>query len=226
MVLSLGAGPARAQWGFGPGFIPFTPAPSPTDFLNQHALTNAARGQQAPASFRPYANNPNSFHNRLRDNGFVPSYDVRRRQPSASRPQPARSLGNTVQTRAEPQPSPAAPARKPAPPLVSFFDASLKLVWPSESPVAGDLREKRDVSDQASLTVLEETKRNQAASITTVTEAREKLLDYGRPALQEIRTQATPPIAEMFHQFLLSLYESLAQAASPPEAAPGPPPKP
>src|SRR3954447_7061230 len=90
ILLGPGSSPTRAQWGFGDGFMGgFNYVPSPTDFLNSHALIQAGRGQQAPASFRPYANNPNSFHNRLRDNGFVPSYDVRRRQPSASRSQPA-----------------------------------------------------------------------------------------------------------------------------------------
>jgi len=99
--------------------------------------------------------------------------------------------------------------------LASFFDASLKLVWPKESPIDGDLKQKRDISDQASLVVLNETKRYQTATLSSVTEARQKLLDYGRPALQKIRSTNTAPIAESFHQFMLSLYESLAQAASP-----------
>src|SRR5437588_152801 len=69
-------------------------------------------------------------------------------------------------------------------------------------------------------------RRDAAASLTTVTDARQKLLGYGQPALKAIRTQATPRIADTFHLFLLSLYESLAQAATPPGSAPGPPPKP
>jgi hypothetical protein len=225
IVLGSASKPARAQFGWGEGIIGgFNYVPSPTDFLNQHSLINASRGQQAPASFRPYANNPNSFHNRLRDNTFVPSYEVRRRRPSSEGSQRARSLGNTARAEQE-QPSTPQPARV-VPPLISFFNASLKLVWPSESPVAGELGEKRDISDQASLDVLKETKQYQTASITTVTDARQKLLDYGRPALQEIRLVATTAIADSFHGFMLSLYDSLAQAASPPEAAPGPPPKP
>ncbi len=224
ILLSSTSTPARAQFGYGGFMGGFNYVPSPTDFLNQHSLVQAARGQQAPSSFRPYANNPNSFHNRLRDNGFVPSYDVRRRQPVVNRAEAPRSLGNTA--RAQPGPSSATAASKSVLPLVSFFDASLRVLWPGDSPVAGDLRGKRDLSDQASLAVLEETKRHPAASITTVTDARQKLLDYGRPALQEIRIVATTPIADAFHQFMLSLYESLAQAASPPEVAAGPPPTP
>lgn len=227
ILLSSTSNFAQAQFGYGGGFFGgFNYVPSPTDFLNQHALVQAGRGQQQPSGFRPYANNPNSFHNRLRDNNFVPSYDVRRRQPVVNRAEAPRSLGNT--TRAEAWPSSAAPAAKPKPvlPLVSFFDASLRVLWPGDSPVAGDLRGKRDVSDEASLAVLEETKRHPAASIATVTDARQKLLDYGRPALQEIRTVATTPVADAFHQFMLSLYESLAQAASPPEVSLRPPPTP
>ena len=40
-----------------------------------------------------------------------------------------------------------------------------------------------------------------------------------QPALQLIRSHSTPRIAENFHQFLLSLYDSLAAAANPTELA-------
>ena len=53
-----------------------------------------------------------------------------------------------------------------------------------------------------------------------------ELIDYGQPALQEIRTQATPAIADTFHRFLLSLYDSLAQAVGPPDALSGTAPNP
>ncbi len=74
--------------------------------------------------------------------------------------------------------------------------------------------------------MLKETKQRSAASINTVTEARQKLLDYGRPALRELRETSTPRIADTFHLFLLSLYDSLAQAGSPPEVLSSPPPNP
>jgi hypothetical protein len=222
ILLAAGSERAQAQYGFGIGFMGgFNYVPSPTDFVNSHALIQAGRGQQPRASFQPYANNPNSFHNRLRDNGFVPSYEVRRRQPTASRTQPARSLASTA--RVETQPAAAAPAPRPVAPLASFFDASLRLVWPSESPVDGDLKEKRDTSDEASLAVLKETKARPRASIAAVTVARERLLDYGRPALRQIRLVATTAIADGFHNFMLALYDSLAQAATPPADPPPPP---
>jgi hypothetical protein len=222
VLLGLQQSPAKAQFGMGyGGFMGgFNYVPSPTDFINSHALIQAGRGQQAPASFRPYANNPNSFHNRLRDNGFVPSYDVRRRQPTTARAQPARSQASSTTI---------ASARTPAPkqiaPLASFFDSAMKLIWPSESPVDGDLGDKRDTSDQASLAVLKETKEHQLASLATVTDARQKLLDYGRPALKQIRLVATTRIADIFHDFMLSLYDSLEHAAVP-SAALGAAPKP
>jgi hypothetical protein len=213
-VLVLGSSPAWAMFdmGFGYGFGMGGFGPSAVSgYLNDHALVGAARGMQGVPSRTPLAGNPNSFHNRLRDDGFVSHRDVRRRQPPTYRPEPMASLGNRqVQ-------QPQAPAVPPQPdlPLVSFFDPERRLVWPSESPVSGDLRGLRTISDESSLAVLDDTKHTGTASITLVTIARERLLDYGRPALREIRANATPRIADSFHQFMLSLYESLAQAALP-----------
>jgi hypothetical protein len=102
-------------------------------------------------------------------------------------------------------------------PIGSFFDAARKLVWPSDAPVTGDLGPKRDTSDQASLMVMELAEKHGAAPITTVTNARQKLIDYGQPALQLLRSVTTPQIADSFHVFMLSLYESLAAAANPAE---------
>ena len=74
---------------------------------------------------------------------------------------------------------------------------------------------KRTVFDQASQLALAETKKSGVASIATVTDARQKLLEYGRPGLQYVRTHETPRVADGYHLFLLSLYESLAQAINP-----------
>ena len=84
----------------------------------------------------------------------------------------------------------------------------------------GEFLGKREASDQASLVVLKETKQHGVASITSATEARQKLVEYGRPALKQLRAAATPPIADSFHRFLLSLYDSLEAAASAPNSAP------
>jgi hypothetical protein len=225
-VLVLEISSAQAQWGWGwgwGGFGGFNYTSSPTNFLNQWSLSNASRAGP-PASQSPYAGNPNAYFNRVRDNGFVPHSDVRRRQPPTARPEPPPSLGDRPGEPTRPQSSPAAPRPKPVIPLSSFFDASQKLVWPSEAPVTGDLKEKRQLSDKASLAVLEEAKQHGVAPIATVADARQKLLDYGRPALQEVRASATPRVADTFHLFLLSLYESIAQAASPIETTSASPP--
>jgi hypothetical protein len=105
-------------------------------------------------------------------------------------------------------------------PLATFFDAAKRLVWPGDAPVTGALQRKRDISDEGCLVVLGEVQTQGRASTTTVAASRQKLLDYGQPALQEIRTSTTARVADTFHLFLLSLYESLAQAANPPETPP------
>jgi hypothetical protein len=221
-VLIFGSNRAQAifDMGFGWGMGLMHQVPSPTGFLNQHALIAAGRGPQGP-SRTPYAGNPNAYFNRIRDNGFVPHYDVRRRRAPTYRAESMASLGNT--NRVEPQP---AAATNPVVPLGHFFDAGKRFVWPGDSPSNGDLSAKRDASDQAMLAVLEETKQQTTASIASVVDARQKLLDYGRPALQEIRAQATPPVADGFHRFLLSVYDSLELAATPEETSSGTPANP
>jgi hypothetical protein len=228
VALALWADPARAQWGMGlgmgwgwgwGGFGGFNYVPSPTNFLNQQALSNAARAG-APTSNRPYANSPNAYYNRVRDNGFVPQYDVQARRPSTERVQRSSSMASRP---SHVQPT-AAAATRPIIPLASFFDQSMRLGWPAEAPLDGDLKEKRAVSDEASLAVLTETRQHGTASLSTVADARQKLLNYGRPALKEVRASNTPRVADTFHLFLLSLYESLAQAAMPTDEAPPPPP--
>jgi hypothetical protein len=110
------------------------------------------------------------------------------------------------------------PRSRPLVPLTSFFNAQNQLVWPADAPTTGALKEKRDLFDQSARNVLDEVKKNGVASLATVTDTRQKLLDYGRPALQDVRTRETARIADSFHGFLLMLYDSLAQAANPPAA--------
>ena len=225
---SLETAPAQAQWGMGWGmFGGFNTVPSPTNFLNDRAAAAAARGIQSRPSHSPLSGNPNAYFNRVRDNGFVPHYNVQSQLPPAYQPMPRLSPGvasnaaaparpATANANPAAEPAPAQPPAKPVLPLVSFFDAAQQLVWPAEAPVEGDLKEKRDSSDQASVVVLNETKQQGVASITSVAEARQRLLDYGQPALQAVRQTQTPRIADTFHMFLLALYESLAQAATSP----------
>jgi hypothetical protein len=213
-AFGLGPGRAEAQWGggFGWGFGGFSQVPKPESFINSKALIDAGRDTHIP-SRDVYANNPNSYINHIRDNGFVERFDVARRDPSYYHryaPPPSQSLGSrtipTAMTVAQ---------RTPMLPLASFYNAESQIVWPADAPAAGDLKEKRTMFDQSSQAVLAETKKTGVASIATVTDARQKLLDYGRPALHYVRTHETPRVADTFHLFLLSLYESLAQAVNP-----------
>ncbi len=163
-----------------------------------------------------YANNPNSTINHIRDNGFVDRYDVERREAARMR-RSSRQFGTASTT----QTSMPAAAQIPVLPLSSFYNPQNELVWPGDAPTEGELKDKRSVFDKASQEVLSEAKKNGVASMAAVTDARTKLLDYGRPGLQYVRAHDTPRIADSYHLFLLSLYESLAQAVNPPaEAAP------
>lgn len=220
IALVSGTTPARAQWGMGWGWGIFGVQPSAsTNMVNQHALNRAAGMGNRPTSHRAYSSGgSNAYFNRVRDNGFVSHYDVRRRRAPSYQPERAASLGGSG--RAEPRPDAPAASSPPAVPLAHFFDASMQLVWPSESPIGGNLKEKRAISDHAALTVYHEVKQHGSASISSVTEAREKLVDYGRPALLEIRAQATTVIADAFHRFLLSLYDALGDAAANLDAGP------
>ncbi len=223
LTATVGQSTARAQgfgWGWGGIAMPWVP--SPTDTVNAFALQNAARAGRPPSN-NVYANNPNSYINRLRDNGLVQQQDAR--GPAAgSRGAVAlanRSLGaappsEPAPRRAEPKPAEARPAKPPAAPLSSFFNAAGILVWPADAPVAGELQTKRDTSDQAVAAVRSEVDARGVAPIPLAAEARQKLLDYGRPALQEVRAESTPGVAENFHEFLLGLYDSLAAATVPP----------
>jgi hypothetical protein len=213
----LGLGPDEAHGFYGFGFMGgFNYVPSPGDFVNQHALSNAARAGRPPSN-NVYAGNPNSYLNRIRDNGLVPSYDVSGRGSPAARANSRVSPGEQIlaQQVASRPPAPAA-AAPPVVPLTSFFNEAKQLVWPGDAPVAGDLQQKRDTSDDSCRVVLREYQAQGRATVGSVTDSRLKLIDYGQPALQMIRQSATPRVADTFHLFLLSLYESLAQAANPP----------
>ena len=90
-------------------------------------------------------------------------------------PRPSRATTRTATNVAQ---------QMPVLPLSSFYDEKNQLVWPGDAPTAGELQEKRSIFDRASELVLAETKKNGVASMAAVKEAQQKLLDYGRPALQ------------------------------------------
>ncbi len=78
-AIGMGPGRAEAQFGgggFGFGFgLGFNSVPKPESFINSKALIDAGRDTHIP-SRDVYANNPNSYINHIRDNGFVERYDI------------------------------------------------------------------------------------------------------------------------------------------------------
>jgi hypothetical protein len=220
-ALAISPGRAEAQFGmgfgggWGWGFGGFSQVPKPESFLYSKALIDAGRDTHIPTR-DAYAHNSNSYINHIRDNGFVERYDPTRRDPSyyrvattsRSASTPSRAVATSLNV----------PQAAPTLPLSSFYDAANHIVWPGDAPTAGDLKEKRSQFDEASGVVMSEVKKNGVASIATVTDARQKLLEYGRPGLQYVRAHGTPAVADAYHVFLLSLYESLAQAVNPPPA--------
>lgn len=206
----LGGGQARAQWGGGMGIgfyggnlIPYVQQPG--NFLNQVALSqmNHVRG---PIQNNVYAGNPNSYFNRVRDNGFVDRYYPDRGEPAY--------YGSSVRRPRRVEATPTAAPARPKIALTSFFNDESQLIWPSDAPLTGELKAKREAFDTACQVALDELKKNGVASIASVTEARQKLLEYGRPALTLLKQKDTARVADGFHVFLLSLYDSLAQAAN------------
>jgi hypothetical protein len=226
--LALDAGRAEAQYGFGGGFYNFHYTPQEVSFLNSRSLEMTNKATMGNRQNNAYAGNPNAYVNHLHDDGYLQKYDAATQRSIES------SIGRysevfppaprTAAAPTRPAPAPAAPAAPTPPslPLASFFDRYTKLVWPEDAPVWGALKEKRQTSDLATLAVLNEYNLQGLASVSNVTQARTKLLDYGRPALQYMRENATPRIADGFHLFLLSLYESIGQAATNPKPAAAP----
>ncbi len=231
LVPVFSSGRAQAQWyggwGFGFGGGPYAIGGGPTsaatvNYLNQRSLDagNAAFAARShPASNNVYAGNPNAYINNIRDPSFFARFDPSTRL--AMEDGIARNPSPRVTPRPTPTPSPTpatappAPAPQPVLPLASFFTAMKTLVWPSDAPTTGDLETKRDASDAACLDVLKEQNAQGVATIASVTNARNKLIDYGRPALAYLREHSTQRVADTVHLFLLSLYESLGQAATP-----------
>ncbi|MDX2037697.1 MAG: hypothetical protein SFX72_13685 [Isosphaeraceae bacterium] len=234
-ILAFQGGSASAQWGYGfGGFFNFQP--QEVTFLNQRSLALTNRATMGPKQNNAYANNPNSYVAQLHSPGYLDRYDIDTRREIYSSigrytsvfPTARNSRRNTTASNAAPRPAapetpptaqPAAEAAQPSLPLASFFDRYSKLVWPGVSPTYGELGEKREISDTAALAVLNEYNLRGLASLSSVNNARSKLLDYGRPALEYVRQNSTPRLADTFHMFLLSLYESLAQAATVPKSA-------
>ncbi len=225
---------ARPQFGgFGMGgFFGGRVVPSPVEQINQQSnIAGQAAFAARERNFSPYSGNPNAFMNIGRQIRFSQPEAIQSRFNATSR----RSLGDQYAGRSRTNTfamaggNQAAPMPEPLPApdvlmeISRFFSASDALVWPSDSPTEGDLGERREVSDKASRTVLNEVRSRGHADIDSAADARAKLIDYGRPALQLLRTESSAAIADSFHSFLMSLYDAIGNTAlaARAEAAPG-----
>jgi len=220
-----GGSRAEAQWGgYGFGFGYNQNAYSDVNYLNSRSLINAS----AAAANRPQPLTAPRYESR--DASFYDKYDLQTRESMINRVarNPAREMGTADPTGVLAAPPPSRPSTTPAGPtppaypntvnLANYFNKDHQLIWPSASPISGDFGKKQTVADLAALAVLNEYDMKGLAQVSTVTDARQKLLDYGRPALQYVRDNSTPALADSFHVFLLSLYGNLGNAATIPKA--------
>jgi hypothetical protein len=220
---------AEAQYGgiggFGFGFGFNNNAYSETNFLNSRSNTLT----QIAGANKPQPLQAPRFQ--TRDDSIYDKYDLSTRQSMVNRiaVDPGREMSAidpTGELASRPRrPSTAAAPAAPAGPsepttmnLANFFNKDQQLVWPSSAPISGEFGKKQSIADLATLAVLNEYDLRGLARVSTVTDARQKLLDYGRPALQQVREQSTPALADSFHVFLLSLYGNLGAAATVPKA--------
>ncbi len=209
-------------WGFGFGYN--QNAYSDVNYLNSRANTLAGiAGAHTPQPVQAPV-----FQSR--DEGIYDRYDLATRESMMNRVarNPSAEMSSIDPTgaiaaarRTPPRPTtptaPSGPSEPTTVNLANYFNKDQQLVWPSVSPISGDFGKKQQTADLAILAVLNEYNMKGLARLSTVTDAREKLLDYGRPALQYVREQSTPALADTFHVFLLSLYGNLGNAATVPK---------
>lgn len=208
------ARPARAQVGIGlayPGvpFLFYTPqfVPSPTDYLYQRDLARIATASEAIQQdmalnqvVSSYAH-ANAYYNHIRDSSTQSS---------------AKSAAQFKRPRRRPQPASEKPARPQTVPLDSFFLPSGEIDWPDSAPSAGGLASARAEAALAVKTVREELHAQGKAQSSSVDAAKAKLVAYGQQALGETRSARSVAVADVFHYYLLLLYQSLDHAADNP----------
>jgi hypothetical protein len=209
-------GTARAQWGWGGGwgfggggsYSNMATLQNINDRSSQAASHAYSIRQNIPGTGNVYANNPNAFSNHLRDTSFYQTFDVSTRRSTGQ----AAARGS--QRRTSSAAAPTAPKPPAALPLSQFFNGGGVLVWPSESPTTGELGEQRTQANTAVSTVFQNVKTEGFAPVATVSDARMKLVEYGQPALEYMSQHTTTAVVDAFHQFLLSLYDSLGAAGT------------
>jgi hypothetical protein len=218
-LAAMAAGRAEAQFGIGvayPGvpFLAYTPerVPSPTDYLYDRdraqisAYGNAVQQQAAASQLASPGSSSNAYFNRLRDYSGEETYQVASRQSLSRRTSPpARTPSNP--------PKRSAGTRSGPLPLEAFFLPGGALDWPRDAPTAGTLRSAQAEVEAAVKVVLNQVRSGGKAKAQSVGAAKSKLVNYGQPALVEVKSARSKAVADCFHYFLLFLHQSLDQAA-------------
>ena len=210
------ATPSGGAWGWagaGAGSA-MRNVPSPTDFVNQHALTRAApRHARRRTGTTRMRTIPTPISTAFATMAW---FRTTMRAAAGRRHLYARNEPNRPESAGRSKPYCCGRAADPSRGCRwRIFSTPRGSSSGRRIPRLTGLERKARVSDQASLAVLDETLRQSVASLSSVTDARQKLIEYGQPALQDDSAQATPVIADSFHRFMLSLYDALAQAAGP-----------
>jgi hypothetical protein len=115
-----------------------------------------------------------------------PRYDVRTQEP-------APSVANTGENQ----------GFKPLP-KSQVFSPDGKVLWPSTAPTSGEFGKERAAADAAILATVQEFASTRRATIASVSEAKERLYAYGKPALRDLNRESRADAVTLL-RFLASL---------------------
>ena len=115
-----------------------------------------------------------------------PRYDVRTQEPAPSSTSSEKDRGF-----------------KPLP-MSQVIAPDGKVLWPSAAPVNGELGEHRSAAEAAVREASGEFRSSGRATIASVSEAKERLYAYGRPALRDLNSGSRPDAVTLL-RFLASL---------------------
>ncbi|WP_406696179.1 hypothetical protein V5E97_34845 [Singulisphaera sp. Ch08] len=218
-LAAMAAGRAEAQFGVGiayPGapFLYYTPerVPSPTDYLYDRdkarisAYGNSVQQQAATSQMASPSASSNAYFNHLRDYAGEGTYQVSSRQSLSRRTAPQARASSKPETR-------SASTRSDLLPLTGFFLPGGALDWPRDAPNTGTLRSAQAEVEAAVKVVLNQVRSGEKAKAQSVGAAKRKLVNYGQPAIAEVRSARSKAVADCFHYFLLFLHQALDQAA-------------
>jgi len=194
---------ARAQF-FGPFFGPaFAPYQSPTEMVqNRRPITQNVGGPD----LRPTTDNSNMYWNRLREPVHVsytttPRSNLRTGNRGIDSATTARVKGGTTTAKVKPRDH-----------FRGFFNTDGILVWPADAPLEGELSGKRATVDTAMQQLKNDLTGTAPPPVSSIVNARNELLAYGRPALAYLR-ENRPNRADSFHAWMLDLYNTLGDLA-------------